>query len=101
VILGRLLQIAVVLGLLSFASYALIGLMPGDPIDLAIAGDPRLGPEDAARMRALHGLDRPLIARYGTWATGVLQGEFGYSRCLRRVCCGRREAPRWCCSAAR
>jgi peptide/nickel transport system permease protein len=74
VILGRLLQIAIVLGLLSFASYALIGLIPGDPIDLAIAGDPRLGPEDAARMRALHGLDRPLAARYGTWAMGVLQG---------------------------
>ncbi len=80
VIAGRLFQIIVLLGLLSFASYALIGLMPGDPIDLAISGDPRLGPEDAARLRALHGLDRPLLARYGAWATGVLQGEFGYSR---------------------
>ena len=79
-IVGRITQIVVVLGVLSFASYALIGLMPGDPIDVAIAGDPRLGPEDAARLRTLHGIDQPLLTRYGAWAMGVLRGEFGYSR---------------------
>lgn len=79
-ILSRLGQMAVVLGLLSFVLYGLMGLMPGDPIALAIAGDPRLGPEDAARLRALHGLDQPLLARYARWAAGLAQGEFGYSR---------------------
>ena len=79
-IVGRITQIVVALGVLSVASYALIGLMPGDPIDVAIAGDPRLGPEDAARLRALHGIDQPLLTRYGAWAMGVLRGEFGYSR---------------------
>jgi peptide/nickel transport system permease protein len=76
----RLLQGAVTVAILSFAAYALIGLMPGDPIDLAIAGDPRLSAEDAARLRALHGLDQPLISRYLAWATGALQGQFGFSR---------------------
>jgi peptide/nickel transport system permease protein len=76
----RLLQSAVTLAILSFAAYALIGLMPGDPIDLAIAGDPRLSAEDAARLRALHGLDQPLVSRYLVWAAGALQGEFGFSR---------------------
>ncbi|WP_439595107.1 ABC transporter permease [Falsiroseomonas sp.] len=77
---GRLVQILVTLALLSLAMFLLIGLMPGDPIDLAIAGDPRLNAEDAARLRALHGLDQPLLARYLAWASALLRGEFGYSR---------------------
>jgi len=76
----RLAQIAITLALLSLAMFLLIGLMPGDPIDLAIAGDPRLTAEDAARLRALHGLDQPLMARYAAWARALLAGEFGYSR---------------------
>lgn len=76
----RLVEGAVTVALLSFAAYALIGLMPGDPIDLAIAGDPRLSAEDAARLRALHGLDRPLLARYLAWAGGAVTGQFGFSR---------------------
>ena len=77
---ARLVGIAVTLALLSFAMFLLIGLMPGDPIDLAIAGDPRLTAEDAARLRALHGLDQPLTARYLAWVAALLRGEFGYSR---------------------
>lgn len=79
-ILRRLVQIAITLTILSFAAYMLIGLMPGDPIDLALIGDPRLTAGDAARLRALHGLDQPLIARYAAWAASVLRGEFGHSR---------------------
>ncbi len=77
---SRLLQVAITLAMLSFAMFLLIGLMPGDPIDLAIAGDPRLTAEDAARLRALHGLDQPLLARYLAWAAALLRGEFGFSR---------------------
>jgi peptide/nickel transport system permease protein len=76
----RLAQIAVTLAVLSFCMFLLIGLMPGDPIDLAIAGDPRLTAEDAARLRALHGVDQPLLARYAAWAGGLLEGRFGHSR---------------------
>ncbi len=76
----RLAQIAATLAILSFCAFALIALMPGDPIEVAIAGDPRLTSEDAARMRALHGLDRPFHERYLAWAGGLLRGEFGYSR---------------------
>lgn len=76
----RVAQIALTLAILSFCAFALIALMPGDPIEVAIAGDPRLTSEDAARMRALHGLDRPFAERYLAWAGGLLRGEFGYSR---------------------
>jgi len=79
-ILSRLAQIAITAAILSFCAFLLIALMPGDPIDLAIAGDPRLTSEDAARLRALHGLDQPMMARYFAWAGAVLEGRFGHSR---------------------
>jgi peptide/nickel transport system permease protein len=76
----RLVQMAAVLAVMSFVIYGLIGLMPGDPIDVMIASDPHLTAADAARLKALYGLDRPLVERYLTWAGGALHGDFGYSR---------------------
>ena len=78
--LSRLAQIVVTAAILSLCAFLLIALMPGDPIDLAIAGDPRLSSEDAARLRALHGLDQPVMARYFAWAGAVLEGRLGHSR---------------------
>ncbi|HEY8611677.1 MAG TPA: ABC transporter permease, partial [Roseomonas sp.] len=84
IIAWRLPQIVATLAILSLAAYLAIGAMPGDPISLAMMADPRLGPADVERMRALHGLDQPLLARWWAWATGVLRGEFGYSRLFAR-----------------
>lgn len=78
----RAVEIVVTLALMSLVVYLLIGLMPGDPIDLMIAGDPKMTSEDAARLRALYGLDKPLIERYLAWAGEAAQGNFGYSRSL-------------------
>jgi peptide/nickel transport system permease protein len=79
-VLARLTQTAVVLALMSFAVYGLIGLMPGDPIDIMISSDPHLTPADAERLRALYGLDRPILERYFAWLAAALGGDLGYSR---------------------
>ncbi len=76
----RLMESALVLLIMSFVIYALIGLMPGDPIDLMIASDPMLTPADAERLRAVYGLDQPLMARYLAWLLAALEGDFGNSR---------------------
>jgi peptide/nickel transport system permease protein len=76
----RLVEIAVMLALMSFVIYALIGLMPGDPIDLMMGADPHLSAADLARLKALYGVDRPLIERYVAWAQAALSGDLGYSR---------------------
>ena len=76
----RAVQALLVLALMSVAIYGLIGLMPGDPIDEMIAGDPRLTAADAARLKALNGLDRPLPERYLAWARQAARGDLGYSR---------------------
>ncbi len=80
----RIWQSALVLALMSFVVYSLIGLMPGDPVDLMITADPRITAEDAARLRQLYGLDRPVIERYGNWLAAALSGDFGYSRLYAR-----------------
>ena len=79
-LVSRLVEIVVTLALMSFIVYLLIGLMPGDPIDQMISGDPKMTSEDAARLRALYGVDKPLVERYLAWGTQALQGNFGYSR---------------------
>jgi peptide/nickel transport system permease protein len=76
----RLLEAAVVLLGMSFLIYLLLGLMPGDPIDLMASGDPNITSEDLARLKAYYDLDRPLLARYGDWLQDALLGDFGYSR---------------------
>ena len=79
-LVGRLVQTVLTLAIMSFVVFMLIGLMPGDPIDLMVSADPNMNSEDAARLRAAYGLDKPLMQRYATWALEALQGNFGYSR---------------------
>jgi peptide/nickel transport system permease protein len=79
-IVRRLADSVVVLLLVSFVVYGLIGLMPGDPIDLMLQADPSLTAADAARLKALEGLDRPLLERWLRWIGRAAQGDFGYSR---------------------
>jgi peptide/nickel transport system permease protein len=76
----RLVEIAAMLVLMSFVIYGLIGLMPGDPIDLMMSADPHLTAADLARLKALYGVDKPLIERYLAWAQAALSGDLGYSR---------------------
>ena len=79
-VLQRLFETALVLLIMSFLIFGVIGLMPGDPIDLMISANPELTSEDAARLRALYGLDQPITARYLNWLGAALSGDFGYSR---------------------
>jgi peptide/nickel transport system permease protein len=76
----RLVEITAMVVLMSFVIYALIGLMPGDPIDLMRQADPRVSAADVARLKAVYGLDQPLFSRYLDWARRALAGDLGYSR---------------------
>lgn len=76
----RLIGMGIVLMAMSFIVFMLIGLMPGDPIDIMIASNPDLTPADGERLKRLYGLDLPLWERYGNWLGGVLSGDLGYSR---------------------
>ena len=76
----RLLQSLVVLLAMSFLIYLLIGLMPGDPVDILIMSNPNLTADDIVRMRAELRLDEPVHERWLAWLDRALAGDFGYSR---------------------
>lgn len=82
-IVRRLIQSAIVLFVLSFITYILMGLMPGDPLDVACAANPKCTPDNLALMKKQLGLDKPVFQRYLVWLTSVLQGDLGYSRTYR------------------
>jgi peptide/nickel transport system permease protein len=80
----RLMGMAAVLAAMSFIVFMLIGLMPGDPIDIMIASNPDLTPADGERLKRLHGLDLPLWERYANWLGDVFTGDLGFSRTYNR-----------------
>ena len=57
--------------------FAIMHLMPGDPIKLI--SDPRVPPERIEELRRLWGLDKPLHIQYFYWLLRVLHGDFGTS----------------------
>jgi len=79
-LIRRVFHSLIVLFVMSVIIYGLIGLMPGDPIDLMISADPHITSVDAARLRLINGLDQPLWSRYLNWLHSALAGDFGYSR---------------------
>lgn len=83
-IIRRLIQTILVLLILSFVTYALMGLMPGDPLDIACASNPYCTPENLEQMKKNLGLDRPIYERYAKWLVGVVQGDLGYSRTYQK-----------------
>lgn len=56
--------------------YAMVFLLPGDPV-AAIAGDRPLTPAVAAALRARYHLDDPFLVQYLRYLGGVLRGDLG------------------------
>ncbi|MBK8908087.1 MAG: ABC transporter permease subunit [Rhodospirillales bacterium] len=59
-------------------TFALIRLVPGDPIELLV-GERGIDPERHAALRAELGLDQPLLSQYVVYITDVLSGDLGRS----------------------
>ncbi len=59
-------------------TFALIRLVPGDPI-LLMAGERGMDPARYAALRAELGLDRPLLVQYVIYMSDVIQGDLGKS----------------------
>ncbi|MEN0060027.1 MAG: ABC transporter permease [Bdellovibrio sp.] len=79
----RILQTLAVIAILSYVCFYLMSLMPGDPVDMMIASNPKITAEDVARLKSLYGLDQPVYKRYSSWMSSIMQGDLGYSRTYR------------------
>ena len=73
----RLLQAIPVLILATFSIFMLLKLLPGD-VAITLAGE-NATEERINEIRAIHGLDRPLLVQYADWAWNALQGDLSQS----------------------
>ena len=76
----RLLHLVPVFFLVTFASFTLVNLLPGDVVDAILADDEAANdPVLRARIMADLGLDKPLLVRYFNWLVDLCQGDLGRS----------------------
>ncbi len=82
-ILRRLLAAAPVLLVITFATFALMQLLPGGPL-AAYENNPEISQKDIERLRHEMGLDRPIHVQYLAWLKNFVQGDWGYSFTTKR-----------------
>jgi peptide/nickel transport system permease protein len=74
----RLVHATLLLIAISFLSFALLAIAPGDYFD-DLRMNPQISAETINGIRSEYGLDRPLAIRYEYWLVSVFQGQMGYS----------------------
>ncbi|MEG1257016.1 ABC transporter permease [Clostridium sp.] len=81
-IVKRILQAIPMLLFISFISFLLMNLAPGDPAQGYI--NSKMSKEQADLIRASLGLDQPMLARYFLWLKNTLTGDLGFSLITRQ-----------------
>ncbi|RIK46510.1 MAG: hypothetical protein DCC58_02985 [Chloroflexi bacterium] len=74
----RLLQGIVVIFFVSIATFGILQLAPGSPIDVMV-GEAQVTQEQIALIEAKWGLDKPWYVQYFRWMGNMLKGDFGQS----------------------
>ena len=79
--LRRLVYLVPTLIGITFVTFAIVNLAPGDPVELINQGqmDSRISPESYQAMLHLYGLDEPFHVRYMTWIKRLGTLDFGKS----------------------
>ncbi len=81
-IVARMLTTAITLIGVAVIVFFVIRVVPGNPIAMMLP--PGATDDDIARLSALYGMDQPLLAQFGIWLSGVIQGDFGTSITARQ-----------------
>ena len=74
----RLFQAFLTLIGVTFLSFLIIKLAPGDYLD-QLRLNPQISPETIERLKHLYGLDQPVIIQYLRWLKNALVFDLGYS----------------------
>jgi len=76
---ARLVRLGAVLLAVSFLTFMMANVLPGDPIDALIPIELQEDQEFVAELREEWGLNDPLLGRYGRWLGNAVQGDLGKS----------------------
>ena len=77
-LLNRLVRLVATLLAVSFLTFLMVNLLPGDPVNSILPPESQT-PERIAQVREDLGLDDPLPEQYIGWLSGVVQFDFGQS----------------------
>jgi len=64
---------------ITFISFVIMHLAPGEPMSLQADFNPKMTPEMRARLRAQYGLDKPIYVQYYNWLKGLARLDLGRS----------------------
>lgn len=79
-LINRLIQLLITLIGVSFLTFCLTYLSPGDPATMLLeASDTIVSQEVIEQTREEMGLNDPFLVQYGNWLLGVVQGDMGIS----------------------
>jgi len=85
-VLARFASLILSLIVASLVIFAVIEIIPGDPAAFMLGVNAR--PDTIAALRTEMGLDASVPARYLSWVTGMMQGDFGQSYTYRTPVAG-------------
>lgn len=79
-IIRRLFHAVIVMLIVSVIVFALIRVLPGDPIEMLLSEDmSAYSPERIEALKHEWGVDRPLVVQYLDWIFKAVQGDLGQS----------------------
>src|SRR5262245_34630230 len=76
-ILRRLIEVVPTILMITLVVFVMMRSIPGDPV-VALLGD-AFTEEDATKVRAEYGLDKPILVQYGLWLAKLAHGDWGTS----------------------
>ena len=75
----RLIRLLATVFAVSFLTFFMTSLLPGDPVNTIIPPESQTDPVKVAQIREELGLDDPFLVRYGSWISDVVRGDLGDS----------------------
>ncbi|MGH7528013.1 MAG: ABC transporter permease [Gemmatimonadales bacterium] len=77
-LIRRTLQAALTFAIAITLMFVLMRAAPGDPLS-RVRGERQLSPQEIATLRALYGVDQPVLTQYRSFLGGLARGDLGAS----------------------
>ena len=78
-IIQRILMLIPLMLGITLITFTVIHLAPGEPVEMQVAMNPKVGKEARERLRKFYGLDKPLHEQYVTWVGKLACLDLGRS----------------------
>lgn len=78
-LLRRILLLIPLMFGITLITFTVIHLAPGEPVEMQMAMNPKVGKEARERLQKFYGLDKPLHVQYLSWLKQIARLDFGRS----------------------